>query len=159
MHILEQRDTLVLTNGNGSPRRSIVLQALFALPISIAILTTHLSAAMNGWEWGWLALLIVPIWIFALVRAWRQQCHATLEIDRRFGRVRLERRFATRTEEEKLALGDVAALEVETATDSDGERSYAPVLALKDGRRIVLGPKRLDRASVHRAAEAVRSAL
>lgn len=159
MHIIQQRDTLVLTNGDGSPRRRIVLKALFALPISLVILIAHVAAAMHGWAWGWLALLIVPLGLYGFVRSWRQLCHATLEIDRRFGRVRLERRFAARTEEERLALGDVAALEVETATDSDGDRMYAPVLALKDGRRIVLGPRRLDRASINRAVEAVRGTL
>lgn len=159
MHIIEQRDTLVLTNGEGSPRRQILLQAAFVLPISLAILVAHLSAAMDGWSWGWLSLLIVPPGLFAFWRSWRAHCHATLEIDRRFGRVRLERRFATRVEEERLQLGDLAALEVETEKDGDGDKTFAPVLALRDGRRIALGPKRLDRGPMDRAAAAVRGVL
>ena len=159
MHILEQRDALVLTNGEGSPRRLILMQAGFVLPISLAILIAHLSAAMDGWTWGWLSLLIVPPGLLAFWRSWRAQCHATLEIDRRFGRVRLERRFATRTEEERLHLGDLAALEVESEKDGDGDRTFAPVLALRDGRRITLGPKRLDRAPLDRAVNAMRGIL
>ena len=159
MHILEQRDTLVLTNGNGSPRQQIALQALFVLPIAIGVLIGQVSAAMHGWAWGWLSLLIIPPGLFAFGRTWRMHSHATLEIDRRFGRVRLERRFAHRTEEEKLSLGDVKALEVQTSNDSDSGPKYAPVLALKNGRRIPLGPSRQDRAPIDRAVEAVRVAL
>ena len=157
MHIIEQRETLVLTNGEGSPRRQMLLQAGFVLPISLGILAAHLSAAMHGWIWGWLAVAIIPPGLYAFWRSWRRQCHATLEIDRRFGKVRLERRFATRTEQEGLQLGDVAALEVDAA--SDGDKSFAPVLTLHDGRRIVLGPSRPDRAPLDRAAEAVRLSL
>lgn len=161
MHILEQRDTLVLTNGAGSPRRAFVLQAMFVLPIALGLLIGHISAAINGWPWGWLSLLIIPPGIWALFRIWREFYHATLEIDRRFGRVRIERRFAHRTEEEKLALGDVVGLEVEVEADHDGvgSRSYTPVLALKNGRRITLGPSREERAPMERAVEAVRGAL
>ena len=154
MHIIEQRDILVLTNGEGSPRRQVLMQAAFVLPITLTILIAHVSAAMEGWSWGWLALLIVPTALLAFLRSWRALCHATIEIDRRFGRVRVERRFVTRTIEEKLSLSDVAALEVETGKDNDGDKTYGPVLALKDGRRIALGPKRLDRAPVDRAVEA-----
>lgn len=159
MHILEQRDTLVLTNGAGSPRRLVAMQAAFVLPISLAILIGHLAAAMNGWTWGWLSLAIIPPGLYALVHFWRDFSYATLEIDRRYGRVRLERRFATGTREERLALRDVIGLEVEGRGDGEGGCHFTPVLALKDGRRIALGPSRQDRAPMERAVEAVRDAL
>lgn len=159
MHILEQRDTLVLTNGAGSPRGLIAFQAAFALPISLAILIGHVMAAMNGWNWGWLSLAVVPPGLYWLFNSWRDFSHATLEIDRRYGRVRLERRFAMRTHEERLALRDVIGLEVEGADDGGGARYYRPVLALKDGRRIALGPSRHDRVPMERAVAAVREAL
>ena len=159
MHILEQRDTLVLTNGDGSPRRDILIQAAIAIPISLIILLGHVSAAMNGWTWGWLALLIIPPADYAMVRSWRRLYHATLIIDRRFGRVQLERRFAYRTEQERLSLSDVQELGLEVDQDGEGDDTFAPVLAMKDGRRIGLGPKRYDRASMDRAVEAVRGAL
>ncbi|MGE0700497.1 MAG: hypothetical protein AB7O57_15475 [Hyphomicrobiaceae bacterium] len=156
MHIIEQNDTLVLRNGEGSPRRQIVLQAIFVIPIASGVVLSHLSAAMRGWVWGWLALLIVPPAIYGFVRSWRELCHATLEIDRRFGRVRIERRYATRVVEEKLRLSDIAGLEIETTKDSDGDKTFGPVLALRDGRRIMLGPKRSDMAPLERAVAAVR---
>lgn len=140
MHIIEQRETLVLTNGEGTPRHRILLQALFVLPITIAILAVHVSAAMHGWSWAWLAVLLVPIVMAAYLRSWQHHCHATVEIDRSIGQVRVERRYALRTRAECMPLRDIAALEVETAHRATGNDIFAPVLALRDGRRISLGP-------------------
>lgn len=155
MHIIEQRDTLVLTNGEGSPARSVLLQAIFVLPISLTVLIAHLMAAMDGWSWGWLSLFIVIPALIVFARGWADASHATVELDRRFGKVRVERRYALRTEEEKLALSDLRALDVETSKDSDGDSFFQPVLILKDGRRLPLGPKRNDRAPIDRAVAAV----
>lgn len=159
MHIIEQRNTLVLTNGEGSPRRQLVLQLIFVAPVALAVLATQLSAAMHGWVWGWLTLAIAATVLLAFARACHQRCHATVEIDRCDGRVRLERRFPTRTLSEELSLGDVADLEVELARGHKGARRFAPVLALRDGRRISLGPARSDRAPIDRAIDTLRTVL
>ena len=159
MHIIEQRGTLVLTNGEGTPRRHVLAQALFVMPIAVAIVAIHVPAAMHGWPWAWLVLLALSTAIAPLVRSWQRRCHATLEIDRRGGRVRLERRFAHATRRECLNLTDVTALEIETARRHSGRTSFAPVLALRDGRRIPLGPRRPDRAPLDRALSAIAGVL
>lgn len=159
MHIIEQRDVLVLTNGEGSPRQRMLLQILLTLPILGLAVAGPISAAMHGWTWGWLSLVTAPMALVALGHAWAGRSHATLEIDRREGRVRLERRFANRTLEERLALDDIAALEIVTRSHRDSRSAFAAVLALRNGRRIPLGPSRADRTAFDRAKEAVRAVL
>jgi hypothetical protein len=159
MHIIEQRDFLVLTNGEGSPRQHMFIKALIAFPIFGLILAAPVSAAMHGWMWGWLSLLSVPAALAAFWYAWARRYHATLEIDRREGRVRLERRFANKTLEERLTVGDIAALEIEATRHRDRRAAFAAVLALRNGRRICLGPRRRDRAAFDRAKEALRASL
>lgn len=159
MHIIEQRDVLVLTNGEGSPRHRLLVQALFALIVVSLVLAGTVSAAMHGWIWGWLSLLMLSWVCIAIGQGWTRRSHATIEIDRREGQVRVERRFAGRTLEERLTLKEIAALEIETTRARDRQSDFAAILALRDGRRIPLGPSRHDRTAFDRAVEAIRALL
>lgn len=159
MHIIEQRDLLVLTNGEGSPRQRLLRQVLVALPAFGLVLVGPVAAAMHGWAWGWLSLLTVPMVLLAINQAWARRSHATLEIDRRAGHVRLERRFANRTLEERLELDEIVALEIEATRRHEEHAAFAAVLALRNGRRIPLGPARPDRSAFDRAKDAVRAIL
>jgi len=138
MHIIEHRDTLVLTNGEGSPLPGLLTQSLVVSLPCLAIALLGLSVAARGHLWGW--LLFACLWpVLADARSYLRDSNATVVLDRRTGRVRIEQRFAFATRSEALALADVVALTVDRRDEADGPR-YAPMLALRDGRRLQLGP-------------------
>ncbi|MDX2154958.1 MAG: hypothetical protein SFW09_00485 [Hyphomicrobiaceae bacterium] len=155
MRLIEHNDTVTLVNGEGSPHMQLVLKSLFVGGITTAIVIGHLSAAIGGWHAGWLVLLMAPLSYGWIIREWRTAHHATLEVDLRFGRVRVERRYACKTVEDKASLSDLEDLDVATEKDDDGDATYQPVLTFKDGRRINLGPAASSRAMLDRAVAAV----
>ncbi|MFM9941591.1 MAG: hypothetical protein ACKVP7_19065 [Hyphomicrobiaceae bacterium] len=159
MEIERKADRLILSTGAGAPWFSSLAIGLFVFGISGTILVAHVYEAIyKGWHFGWAALIICPLVMYSFGKVIIAACHATLEVDARYGQVLLERRFLSRTEREKFRLDDVAALEVEVSKDSDGDKQYQPVLRLTSGRRIELAAKSFSRAKLDPAVAAFEAA-
>lgn len=135
MQVKNTGGKLTLSTGEGRPWLSTLLIPGLVMTICAIVLVGHLyQAIVNGWQWGWLSAIIMPLILYGLGRTVLASHHAKLIVDPRFGRI-----------------------EVDVATDSDGDKLYQPVLALKSGRRIELGVQSYRRAPLDEAARAFQA--
>lgn len=155
MQIEQKGDRLMLSTGEGRPWASSLFIALFVGGIATAILVGLVRDwARDGFSLVHLGGVLIPIVVTAFARDLAHAHHATVEIDERFGRIAIERRFLFKTLTEKLRFEEVQGFAIHE-TEDDGSPRYQLKLACRDGRHLILGQRIADRAGLDNALAAL----
>ena len=156
MKITRDGDRLILTTGDGRPWVSSLFVVLFVGGIAATILVALVkNVARDGFSIATLGGVIIPIVIIAFGRQLLAAHHATVEIDQRFGRVSVERRYFFKTIREKLKFDELKGFAIHE-TEDDGSPRYQLKLECLDGRQFILGQRIADGEAVSKALVATQ---